>query len=102
MRLVLFSALFAIGFRACMMGGAFVMRGMVRIGVSLITLCCSSRTLCCYALTLCSVRGVSIDGGGLSMVWRLDCSNLRRRHLFDVVAAMAMESRSSSMRALRC
>ncbi len=43
---VCFSLLFAVGFRAFMIGGAFVMRGMVRMGVSSITLCSCILTLC--------------------------------------------------------
>ena len=54
MRGVFFKALLAVGLCACMMGGALVIRGMVRIGVSSITLCCSSLTLCCSSVTLCS------------------------------------------------
>ncbi len=37
---VSFSAHFAMGFRDCIIGGAFVMHGMVRMGVLSITLCC--------------------------------------------------------------
>jgi hypothetical protein len=34
-----FSTRFAVGFRDCIIGGAFMMRGMVRMGVLSITLC---------------------------------------------------------------
>ena len=48
---VCFIALFAMGLRTCMFGGASVIRGAVRMGVASITLCCASlsiawRTLC--------------------------------------------------------
>ena len=47
---VCFSTLLAVGFRAFMIGGAFVMRGMVRMGVSSITLCLRILTLCSSAI----------------------------------------------------
>ena len=99
---VFFKALYAVGLHACMMGGAFVIRVMVRIGVSLITLYSFSLTLCCSLITLCSVLGVSVDGGELRMVCRLDCNNFNRRCPLLVEAATAVESRSSSVRASRC
>ncbi len=99
MRGVVFKALFAVGLRACMMGGALVILGMVRIGVSLITLCCFSLTLCCSLVTLCSARGVAVDAGGLRMVVRLDFNNFNNRRPLVVEAATAVVSRSSSVRA---
>ena len=102
MRGVFFKALFAVGLRACMMGGALVIRGMVRIGVSSITLCCSSLTLCCSSVTLCSARGVAVDAGGLRMVVRLDFNNFNNRRPLVVEAATAVVSRSSSVRAHKC
>jgi hypothetical protein len=103
MRVIFFKALYAVGLRACMMGGACVILGMVMIGVSLIALCSSSLTLCCLSVTLCSVRGVAVEGGGLRMVCRLDCNNVRRRRSLLVEAATAVvESHSSSVRARRC
>ena len=99
---IFFKALFAVGLCACMMGGALVIRGMVRIGVSSITLCCSSLTLCCSSVTLCSVLGVAVDAGGLRMVCRLDCNNFNMRLPLLVEAATAVVSRSSSVRARRC
>ena len=46
---------FAMGFLDCIIAGAYVMSGMVRMGVSSITLCSFSlATLCSYSLTLCS------------------------------------------------
>ena len=86
----------------CMMGGAFMIRGMVRIGVSMITLCSSSLTFCCSLVTFCSVLGVAVDGGGLRMVCRLDCNNFNRHLPLLVEAATAIVSRSSSVRARRC
>jgi hypothetical protein len=52
---VVFNAHFAVGFLDCIIAGALVMCGMVRMGVSSITLCsCSLITLCSCSLTLCS------------------------------------------------
>ena len=99
---VLFKAFFAVGLCTCMMGGAFVIHGMVRIGVLSITLCSSSLTLCCSLVTLCSVLGVAVNAGGLRMVCRLDCNNFNRRLPLLVEAATAIVSRSSSVRARRC
>jgi hypothetical protein len=79
-----------------------VIRGMVRIGVSSITLCSSSLTLCCSLVTYCSVLGVAVNGGGLRMVCTLDCNNLNRHRPLLVEAATAIVSCSSSMRAHRC
>ena len=90
---VFFKALFAVGLRACMMGGAFEIRGMVRIGVSSITLFSSSLTLCCSLVTLCSDFGVAVNAGG---------NNFNRRLPLLVEAATAVVSRSSSLRARRC
>ncbi len=102
MRGVLFKALFTVGLRACMMGGAFVIREMGRIGVSSITLCSSSLTLCCSSVTLCTVLGMAIDAGGLRMACRLDWNNFNRRLPLLVEAATAVVSHSSSVRARRC
>ena len=82
MRGVFLKALFAVGLRACMMGGAFVIQVMVRIGVLSITLCSSSLALCCSSVTLCSVRGVAVERGGLRMICRLDCNNLEGAILY--------------------
>ncbi len=43
---VFFNTLLAVGFHAFIIGGAFVMRGTVRMGVSSITICCCNLTLC--------------------------------------------------------
>ena len=40
--LVVFNTLFAVGFQVSMIGGAFVMRGIVRMGASSIILCSAS------------------------------------------------------------
>jgi hypothetical protein len=55
--------------RVCMIGGAFVMHGMVSMGVSSITLCSSSCTLCS---TIC----VAVELGGVRIALILDWSNL--------------------------
>ncbi len=95
---VSFSARFAIGFCDCIICGAFVMRGMVRMGVLSTTLCCCILTLCSCSVTSCSV---SIAGGSticLILFWRI----LMRRHPLGVLFAMAVSSASSSMRAQKC
>ena len=51
-----FNALLVVGFLDCMIGSAVVMRVTVRIGVLLITLCCSSL---CFAIILCSLLYVA-------------------------------------------
>ncbi len=43
---VFFNTLLALRFRAFIIGGAFVMHGTVRMGVSSITICCCYLTLC--------------------------------------------------------
>ncbi len=43
---VFFNTLLAVGFRAFIIGGAFVMHDTVRMGVSSITICCCNLTLC--------------------------------------------------------
>jgi hypothetical protein len=75
---VSFSTRFAVGFCDCIIGGGFVMHGMVRMGVFSITLCCCILTLCSCSVTSCSV---SIAGGSiicLILFWRI---LMRRRPL---------------------
>ena len=101
MRGVFFKALFAVGLRACMMGGALVIHGMVRIGVSSITLCCSSLTLCCSSVTLCSYRSFALcssAGGGAPVKYASRCyaSSLRTLTVRDFRPTMAMFSWSSA------
>ena len=62
-----FSARLEVGLRACMIGGASVMQGIVMMGVSLITLCSSSLTLCSLSLTLCCACGDAVEAGGVRM-----------------------------------
>ncbi len=93
---VSFSARFAMGFHDCIIGGAFVMRGMVRMGVVSLTLCCCILTFCSCSVTSCSV---SIDGGSticLILFWRI----LMMRRPLGVLFAVAVSSASSSVRAL--
>ena len=54
---VCFIALFAVGFHVCMIGSSLVIRGPVRMGVALITLCCAS--LSTAWLTLCSSKNLA-------------------------------------------
>jgi hypothetical protein len=95
---VSFTAHFAVGFSDCIIGGTFVMCGMVRMGVSSITLCCCILTLCFCSVTSCFV---SIAGGSticLILFWRI----LMRRRPLGVLFAMAVSLASSSVRAQKC
>ena len=74
------------------------MRGMVRMGVLSITLCCCILTLCSCSVTSCSV---SIAGGSticLILFWRI----LMRRCTLGILFAVAVSSASSSVRAQKC
>jgi hypothetical protein len=92
---VFLSAHFDVGLRACMIGGAFVMRGMVSMGVSSITLCCSS-------LTLCSAICVALALGGVRIVLILDWSSLMSLYPLGVAPAMAVFSANLSVSARKC
>jgi len=72
---------FAMGLCECMIGGAFIILGMVTIGVSSITLCCLS---CSIILTLYS-SSCSIDG--FKMLVMLDWSCLISTQPWGVWAA---------------
>ncbi len=78
---VFFYALFAVGFLDCMMFGVSVIRGIVNIGVLLITLCSSLRTACVRASrTLCSP---TVGGGAKRFL--IPCSSCwSNRHHFGV------------------
>ena len=86
----------AVGFRDFMIGGAFVIRSIVVIGVSSITLCCCSRSA---ILTLCSSSFVA-DGFSILVmfVWRF----LMHVRPCGVCAAIWVSSVSSSVNARRC
>ena len=95
---VSFSACFAMGFHDCIIGGAFVMSGMVRMGVSSITLSCCILTICSCSITSCSV---SIAGGSticLILFWSI----FMRRCPIGILFAVAVSSASSSVRARKC
>ncbi len=92
---VFLSACFDVGLQACMIGGAFVMRGMVSMGVLTITLCCSS-------LTLWSAICVELASGGVRIVLILDWSSLMSLRPLGVVPAMAVFSANSSVSARKC
>ncbi len=68
-----FEGTFAVGFRACKIGGAFVMRGTtgtVMMGVLLITLCCC---MCIsLSLTLCSSKALVGFKIFLIFAWSLE------------------------------
>ncbi len=90
-----FRTLFAVGFRACIIGGASVIRRMVRMGDSSITLCSSS-------FTLCSTCGVLVNAGGWRISLIFDWSSLISRHPFLVALAIAVDSANSSVIAQKC
>ena len=85
-----------------MIGGASVMRGIVMIGVSSITLCFSSCTLCSLSLTLCCARGVAVEAGGVRMELICFCSFLMSVLPFAVVPALVVASADSLVSALKC
>ncbi len=92
---VLLRACFDVGLQACMIGGASVMRRMVGIGVSLITLCSSSGTLC-------SALSVAVELGGVRIALILDWSSLISLWPLGVTPAMAISSANLSMSARKC
>ncbi len=92
---VFLSAHVDVGLQACMDGGASVMCGMVSMGVSSITLCCSS-------LTLSSVICVTLELGGVRIVLILDWSSLMTLCPFVVAPALAIFSANLSVSARKC
>ncbi len=92
---VFLSACFDVGLQACMIGGTSVMRGMVSMGVSSITLCCSS-------LTFCSAICVALALGGVRIVLILDWSSLMSLCPFGVAPALAVLSANLSVSAHKC
>ena len=93
---VILSRLLAVGFLDLIMGGAFVIRSIVVIGVSSITLCCCSRS---SSLTLCSSLFVA---GGISILVICDWRFLIHVRPCGVSAASLVSSASSSVSARRC
>ncbi len=88
--------------RACMIGGAWVMRGMVMMGVSSTTLCSSSLTLGSSSLTLCSVRSFDVEAGGVRIHLILVCRTLMSALPLAVVPALVVTSANSSVSARKC
>ena len=100
---VFFSIRLAVGFRAFIMPGASVMRGMLIMGVSSITLCSCcwrsiSTTLCSSDLTLCSS---GVGGGARRMVIR-SRNKFRMRRPFGVRLCRSTSSDISSTSARKC
>jgi hypothetical protein len=93
-----FSAHFVVGFCDCIIGGAFLMRGMVRMGVLSITLCCCILTLCSCSIASCSV----IRAGGSTICLILFWSIFMRRCPIGILFAVAVSSASSSVRVQKC
>ncbi len=87
---------FAVGFRACMMGGASVILLIVMIGTSSITLYCRS---CSISLTLCS-SSLAAAGSNILIIlaWRF----LMHARPCGVMAAILVSSASSLVKARRC
>jgi hypothetical protein len=98
-RLVPFNFRLAVGLLNVTMGGKSVMRGIVMIGVSLITLC---STVCranpSFFSTLCSLMG----GAGCNKSSIFWTRNFNNRFPFGVLLATAVASANSSISALRC
>lgn len=92
---VFFSALFAVGFRASIVEGAFVILGIVKMGVSSITLCSSSRAV---SFTLC----LSTAGVGVKMLSIRLRRRLSKRRPLVVAPAGCAHSVSSSVSAQKC
>ena len=88
--------------RACMTGGASVMRGIVMISVSPITLCSSSCTRYSSSLTLCCACGVAVEAGGVRMDLICFCSFLMSVLPLAVVPALVVTSANSLVSALKC
>jgi hypothetical protein len=83
---VFFNALFAVGFRDYMIFSASVICGIVTMGVSLITLCSSSRMACVHSSpTLCSS---TLGAGAKSFL--IPCSSCWSNHLHFGVTGMPM------------
>ena len=76
------------GFRDCMIGGAFVILGIVVIGVSSITLCCHSCSIRC---TLCSSL-FATDGFNILVI--LDWRFLMHLRPWGVLAAILVSLES--------
>jgi hypothetical protein len=90
---------FAVGFLACRIGGAFVMRGTswtVMMGVLSITLCCCIRIT--LSLTLCSFNAFVGFKIFLMFAWR----SLMRWRPFCVALVIAVKSVNSSVSARKC
>ena len=84
------------GFRECIIGGAFVILGIVVIGELSITLC-----FCSFSanLTLCSLAFAT---NGFSILVMLDWRFLMHARPCGVVAAILVSSASLSVNAHRC
>ncbi len=81
---VFFGTLYNVGFHACIIGGASMILGTVRMGVSSITLCSSS-------LTLYSAWGVFVKAGGWRISSIFDWSSLMSLLLLSVALVIAVD-----------
>jgi hypothetical protein len=95
---VFFNALFAIGFLDCMMFGASVILGIVKMGASLITLCSSLQMACVRAS--CTLSSSMVGGGAKSsLIPCISCwSNLRHFGVSGTPMAVLFNSFVSSCR----
>ena len=96
-----FSACLEVGFLACIIGGASVMRGTVMMGVLSINLCSSALTLCSSSLTLCCAHGVATDAWGVRICLIFISNFLMIGLPFAVVPALVVTSSSSSVSAFK-
>ena len=97
-----FSAHLEVGFCACIIGGALVIRGTVMMGDLSITLCYSTLTLCSSSFTLCWARGAATDAWGVRMCLIFTCNFLMSALPLAVVPALVVTLASSSVSAHRC
>ncbi len=97
--LVPFNFLLAVGLLDVTMRGKSVMRGIVMISVSSITLCSSvCQANCSLFSALCS----SMGGAGCNKSSFFGARNFNNRFPFGVLLATAVASINSSVSALRC
>ncbi len=92
---VIFRTLFAVGLRTCIIGGASVILGTLRMDVSSITHCTST-------LTLCSACGECAEAGGWRISSIFDWRSLMSLWLLLVALAIAVDLANLSLSAQKC
>ncbi len=96
---VVLSAYLAVGFRDSMMLGALVIRLIVRMGESSITLCFAS---CCKMILLFATLCSSNVGGGTSIVVILSQKSSKRHLPLGVCVALVTPLVNSLVMARKC